>query len=503
MTVATDYTAILYSADGHPDWAWNGLTEPHSPVIVTYSFVTGGDLATWYAQTSYANDGYTSLTAAQRANFKDALAEYENAAGIIFVEVGSGRGMVNVMNTDGSSYGGWANTAESSTYSTGSGELVIDNAGNYDEGSYGFQTMLHELGHAMGLEHPWEGAITLSKAIDDQAHTVMTYNSTSPYTSHLGSLDIAAMQYQYGAASAVRGWTVAMDRQILTVQGSGRGDAILGVAGSNRLFGGGGADSLHGRQENDTLHGGNGADQLYGNMGSDKLYGDGGDDTLFGFEDSTGWCEGRDRLYGGDGNDQLFGGMQADRLFGGKGNDLLDGHDGSDILRGAGGADSLYGGVTDGLYGDQRMFGGGGRDVMSGGLGQDSLYGGAGHDVLRGDDGYDSLLGGGGNDTLYGGAGWDTLSGGDGRDVLYGGGTNGSSDTLTGGDGADLFVFLASDAGADFYITDFTRGSDHFEVTALHVSFADVVVNGAWFHIGSIWVNTSVAGQLVADDFLF
>ena len=69
MAVATDYTSILYAADGQPNIAWNGMTTAGTPVIVTYSFVEVADLAAWEATTPYANDGYTSLTAAQRANF--------------------------------------------------------------------------------------------------------------------------------------------------------------------------------------------------------------------------------------------------------------------------------------------------------------------------------------------------------------------------------------------------------------------------------------------------
>ena len=212
MTVAADYTSILYSADGQPNLAWNGGIAPTgTPVIVTYSFVEGADLAGWEANSSYANDGYTALTAAQRANFRDVLAIYQQAAGIVFVETTSGDAMVNVMNTSGSSWGGWANTAYSTVNYTGSGELVIDNSGNYDEGSFGFQTMLHELGHAMGLQHPWEGDVTLDPSLDDQWHTVMTYNNTSPYTDHLGTLDVAAMQAQYGAAAATAGWVLTME----------------------------------------------------------------------------------------------------------------------------------------------------------------------------------------------------------------------------------------------------------------------------------------------------
>lgn len=485
MTVAADYTAILYAADGQPDWAWNGITHAGAPVIVTYSFVMGADLAGWDANTPYANNGYTGLTAAQQANFRDALALYEQAAGIIFVETTSGQGMINAMNTSGSAWGGWAAVASSTLNYTGSGELVIDDSGTYDEGTSAFQTILHELGHAMGLEHPWEGGITLDPAIDDQWHTVMTYNGSFPHTDHLGTLDIAAMQAQYGASGAVAGWGVTLVAGVLDVTGTLGADDILGVAGSNRLYGGAGADLVHGRQADDTLHGGGGADQLSGNGGSDRVFGDAGNDALYGFGAVAGWDNNADRLYGGGGVDTVTGGSAGDRLFGGKGRDLLDGGDGDDTVHGGAGADSLYGGTAGSSSGNQTFHGDAGADLVAGGDGSDQLYGGSQ------------------NDTLDGGANWDWLYGGDGDDAFYGGGTGAVVDRFTGGGGADRFVFGAADGASQMYLTDFTRGEDKIDLRDFGVGFGDVVVSGNWLIVSGLWINTAVAAQVSAADFLF
>lgn len=483
MTIATDYTAILYAADGEPNIAWNGLTAAGTPVIVTYSFVEGSDLATWEAASSYSNDGFTSLTAAQRANFRDALALYEQAAGIRFVEVASGEGMVNAMNTSGSGWGGWASVAYATETYTGAGVLVIDNSGNYDEGSYGFQTILHEMGHAMGLQHPWEGDVTLDPGLDNQWQTVMTYNNARPYTDQLGTLDVAAMQAQYGAATGTAGWVLGYAAGILSVTGTAQGDSILGVAGRNLLEGAAGADSLMGRQADDTLRGGDGDDRVWGNVGNDKLYGDGGDDALFGFSTAGGWANGSDSLYGGAGRDSLMGGSNADQLFGGGGRDLLDGRGANDVMHGGGGADTLTGGATS--WGNQAM------------------HGDAGNDVLRGENGNDTLYGGTQDDTLEGGGGWDVLDGGAGNDVLYGGGTGAVRDTFTGGTGADRFVFTPADGASTMYITDFSRGEDRIDLTAMGASFADVAKSGAWLIVEGLWINTTVTAQITAGDFVF
>lgn len=80
---------------------------------------------------------------------------------------------------------------------------------------------------------------------------------------------------------------------------------------------------------------------------------------------------------------------------------------------GFGGDDTLTG--TD--VSNDFLYGGTGRDVVSGALGDDFLFGQAGDDALQGGGGIDHLFGGAGADTLDGGAGRDGLAGGDGDDI--------------------------------------------------------------------------------------
>jgi hypothetical protein len=64
-------------------------------------------------------------------------------------------------------------------------------------------------------------------------------------------------------------------------------------------------------------------------------------------------------------------------------------------------------------------YGGGGSDVLIGGLLDDALYGGAGDDVVDGGDGDDDLFGEDGNDWIMGGSGVDILDGGAGDDGVW------------------------------------------------------------------------------------
>jgi hypothetical protein len=84
-----------------------------------------------------------------------------------------------------------------------------------------------------------------------------------------------------------------------------------------------------------------------------------------------------------------------------------------------------------------RIWGGAGKDTITGGGGDDILFGEKQKDVLIGGAGQDWLDGGKDNDVLDGGAGVDSLMGGHGKDTLSGGP---DQDFLTGGKHKDTFT---------------------------------------------------------------
>jgi Ca2+-binding RTX toxin-like protein len=191
--------------------------------------------------------------------------------------------------------------------------------------------------------------------------------------------------------------------------------AIATLSRAANLSAGAGTDSLSGI---DNAAGSAGDDSLLGNDNANILQGNGGQDTLSG-------AIGNDSLAGGGGNDSLLGGANNDTLDGGAGNDTLDGGTGTDSLIGGAGNDwyivsSTTVTLTDSGGTDEvrttltsyRMAGISaieritytGTDAFSG-------YGNAAHNVMTGGIGADTLVGAGGNDTLIGGAGADLLSG--------------------------------------------------------------------------------------------
>ena len=228
-----------------------------------------------------------------------------------------------------------------------------------------FTTALHEIGHALGLDH------------EDRVDALMNSNYDQDIQTLLPD-DRAAIQAIYGAPGDPVP-PVPANNDDGTLVGTSAADSVSVGDGGVVAYGLGGADVLTGGTADDTL---------FGNAGFDTLDGADGDDTL------------RGQLA----DDSLTGGLGDDLLLGGAGNDVLDGGAGTDTVSGQSGDDQVGGGDD----GDV-VRGGGGNDSLSGNDGDDTVVGNAGDDTLLGDAGNDLLIGGPGNDSLDGGLGADTI----------------------------------------------------------------------------------------------
>ncbi|SLN58528.1 hypothetical protein [Roseisalinus antarcticus] len=451
MTEVSDYSALL-AANQDANARWNSFAELGTPVVVSYSFLVDSNLPE-PDDGAYSVEGYHRFGPAQRANFRDALSIYAANTGAVFVEVESGTGMLDVYRATGSSYGGWAHMPSVSESWIYRGDLVIDNKGAYHEGSYGFLTILHELGHALGLKHPHQGATTLAEDVDDLSHTVMTYNIAAPYSEDLAPFDTSALQHLYGFAQDDPDRKIFWHTRLKRLEAHlGDGDDVLvGIDQPNRILGGGGHDSLWGRGGDDTLNGQSGSDLLQGLGGDDILRGMAGRDTIYGNLAGASFpVSDRDRIFGGNGRDSLFGQHGEDRIFG------------------DGDSDWLYGGPD-----DDSLAGRNGHDIIYGGQDDDSIAGGNGHDIIYGGTGEDRMNGGPGADQLFGGEGKDRLFGGIGADVLH---ADADRDTLWGGSDADVFVLDVPSnglVGRDL-IPDFEPSKDMFSLVETGYDWSDV-----------------------------
>jgi len=170
--------------------------------------------------------------------------------------------------------------------------------------------------------------------------------------------------------------------------------------------------------------GGSGSDELVGNVRNNVLTGNAGDDFIDG-ED------GNDTVEGGVGNDTLIGGNGADTLIyvhasskeeidtqlgfasGGDGEDSLAFFE---IVKASDFADTITAGQN-AFSLNNRIFGRGGKDNITGSSSSDLLVGGGADDTIRAGAGDDTLKGNAGNDLLVGGSGFDIGFGGKGKDT--------------------------------------------------------------------------------------
>ncbi len=227
----------------------------------------------------------------------------------------------------------------------------------------------------------------------------------------------------------------------------------------------------------DVLVGGNGVDHLYGGLGSDSLSAGGGNDFLYYSSDATwptqfvAWNVGspdsiingeritvnpRDRNFdgfnGGSGYDTLIMGDEGEALF------LDDRYSANPFgtntarlisveeIHAGGGNDIVDLTSKQFSYGDVKIYGEDGNDVLWSSAGNDVLDGGDGNDNLDGGTGNDTLIGGAGNDVMYGRAGNDVFHVGEGLDTIY------------TGTGIDTVLFDFMDGNLDV-IKDFKLGS--------------------------------------------
>ena len=322
--------------------------------FLTYSFPTS---STFY---EYAggepSNHFKAFNSAQQAATRSVLQMYASVANLTFTEVTETSTQHADLRLAESDAPGTAWAYYPSTAAKG-GDAWFNNSTHYYDnpvkGNYGWLTITHELGHAMGLKHPHEasGAFgAMPQDHDSLEYSVMSYHSYvgAPTTGYLTNepwgypqslmmYDIAALQTEYGANYATNGGDTVYGWDPSTGQMSVNG-VSQGAPGANRIFltlwDGGGRDtydfSNYATDLSVNLQPGGWSTvstaqlaslgyQRYaqGNIANALLYRNNPASLI---ED----------VIGGSGDDVIVGNNAANALTGGPGNDFLDGGIGTD-----------------------------------------------------------------------------------------------------------------------------------------------------------------------------
>jgi hypothetical protein len=247
---------------GPPGAAWSDGTAR----LLAFSFAEDGRSA---AAPPLADGAWAAVSAAQRESARAALAEFAAAAGLVFVEVpDSPAGALSDLRFRLEAFDPWwvAGRAHPAPYGDIALSITFSRNDTLAPGRRGFETMLHEIGHALGLVHPGEGQAPFPAGQDHRGVTIMSVNPGPDGVARtLRPLDAEALRLLYGAPED-RGFAWWWQDGRIAIQGEGR---LSGSAWHDLLIGGAGADSLAGGTGDDILIGRGGADILSGGAGFD------------------------------------------------------------------------------------------------------------------------------------------------------------------------------------------------------------------------------------------
>lgn len=265
MPTVTDVTSVHPTGLNHIDAlldagpAWNYLQPGGNTLTYTFSVASGNE---------DNRTDVTAFSASQQANTRSLLAYITSITGIQFSETTSGSAAVlHFAMTDiiGASTSGLCSWGSSYSFD-GNNQITRYSANAYvyldsvewgtqnlalAAGNQGYETLLHEMGHALGLKHPFEGDTRLPTNTDNTSNTLMSYtDSGGPYAT-FQAYDLAALNWLYGGdgLAGSMGLNSASDGRYLT-----------GSANAETLTTGSGNDTLTGLGGNDVIDGGAGFD---------------------------------------------------------------------------------------------------------------------------------------------------------------------------------------------------------------------------------------------------
>ncbi|MDY0975949.1 DUF4214 domain-containing protein [Massilia sp. CFBP9012] len=301
MATVSDITTTPLSGLNHIDALldkgpdWNYLSNSNANILYyTFSTDSGNEAD---------KSGQETFSVSQQAATRTAFTYLQQITGIEFRETGSGTAaQIHLANMDlegrfttglCSWQAGYRSTSNGTlTEYTANAYVYLDNAewehitGNLTLGTQGYETLLHELGHALGLKHPFregsEAQIVLPGNENNTSNTLMSYDSLGGWHSTYRPYDIAAFNWLYGG-DGLRGALGINGSGGRYITGSYKDDVLVGTQFNDTLQGNGGNDMIDGGAGIDTVvYNGNRNNYTFGTLGDGALTVSGaeGTDTL-------------------------------------------------------------------------------------------------------------------------------------------------------------------------------------------------------------------------------
>jgi serralysin len=213
--------------------AWYWRTDTSTPTYTAGSGLSNAAKTLTYSFLSSAtgadNTSFRVMSAAEKTAVRGALDYVSSVCGLTFTEASDGaKGNICFGTNKQKDSAGYATPPTGATTTNGSVNLFMNNSGtnaaiDMSIGSYGWEALVHEIGHTLGLKHPGNynaggggaPAPYIAKSLDTRRFSLMSYNdaadmkivsvaddkatqsTVNPAT--LQVYDVMALQWLYGA----------------------------------------------------------------------------------------------------------------------------------------------------------------------------------------------------------------------------------------------------------------------------------------------------------------